>query len=89
MRCFTWKPFEIKLEKQQKLLTLMKKFKDLFDGTLGRWNKELVKVVKLKANATSYHIRLYPIPRCHAETLKIEVDGLVAIGVFKKISRFE
>jgi hypothetical protein len=34
----------LELEKQQKLLSLLTKFKDLFDGTLGKWNKEPVKL---------------------------------------------
>jgi hypothetical protein len=42
------------LEKQQKLLTLLTKFKDLFDGTLGKWNEEPVKL-ELKEDATPYH----------------------------------
>jgi hypothetical protein len=30
----------IEVEKQQKLLALLRKFEDLFDGTLGKWNEE-------------------------------------------------
>jgi hypothetical protein len=67
----------LKVEKQQKLLTLLCKFEDLFDGTLGKWNKEPIKL-ELKANATPYHARPFPIPtRCHGETLKMEVNRLV------------
>jgi gag-polyprotein putative aspartyl protease len=34
----------LELEKQQKLLALRTKFEDLFDGTLGKWNEEPVKL---------------------------------------------
>jgi hypothetical protein len=76
----------LELEKQQKLLTLLKRFEDLFDGMLGKWNEESVKL-ELKEDATPYHARPFPIPRCHAETLKMEVDRLVEIGVLKKVNR--
>jgi hypothetical protein len=60
----------LELEKQQKLLALLTKFEDLFDGTLGKWNEEPVKL-ELKEGSTPYHARPFPIPRCHAETLKM------------------
>jgi hypothetical protein len=72
----------LEVEKQQKLLALLRKFEDLFDGTLGKWNEKPIKL-ELKADATLYHARPFPIPRCHAETLKMEVDRLVEIGVLK------
>jgi hypothetical protein len=78
----------LEVEKQQKLLALLRKFKDLFDGTLGKWNEEPIKL-ELKANATPYHAIPFPIPRCHTETLKMEVDQLVEIGVLKKVNRSE
>ena len=33
--------------------------------------------------------RPYPIPKWHADTLKMEVDRLVQIGVLKKVNRSE
>jgi hypothetical protein len=47
--------FHLKLEKQQKLLALLTKFQDLFDGMLGKWNEEPVKL-ELKEDATPYHV---------------------------------
>jgi hypothetical protein len=44
----------LELEKQQKLLALLTKFEDLFNGTLGKWNEEPVKL-ELKEGATPYH----------------------------------
>jgi hypothetical protein len=42
----------LEVEKQQQLLTLLRKFEDLFNGTLGKWNEEPIKL-ELKADATS------------------------------------
>ena len=75
------------LERQQ-LLNLLNQYADLFDGTLGRWNLEPVDL-ELKPDASPYHARPYPIPKCHADTLKMEVDRLVQIGVLKKVNRSE
>ena len=73
---------------QEKLLALLNKYADLFDGTLGKWNLEPVEL-ELKDDASPYHARPYPIPKCHAETLRMEVDRLVEIGVLKKVNRSE
>jgi hypothetical protein len=50
----------LKVEKQQRLLTLLRKFEDLFDGTLNKWNEEPIKL-ELKADATPYRARSFPI----------------------------
>jgi hypothetical protein len=60
----------------------------LFDGTLGKWNQDPIKL-ELKEGATPYHARPFPIPKCHTETLKMEVERLVEIGVLKKVNRLE
>jgi hypothetical protein len=70
------------------LFDLLDKYSDLFDGTLGKWNEEPVKL-ELKEGATPYHARPFPVPKCHAETLKMEVERLVEIGVLKKVNRSE
>jgi hypothetical protein len=64
------------------LFDLLDKFSDLFDGTLGKWNQDPIKL-ELKEGATPYHAQPFPIPKCHAETLKMEVERLVEIGVLK------
>ena len=78
----------LEFQQQQKLLALLRKYEGLFDGTLGKWNEEPVKI-ELKEDATPYHARPFPIPRCHADTLKMEVERLVEIGVLKKVNRSE
>ena len=73
---------------RKQLLTLLNKYAELFDGTLGEWNLEPVEL-ELKPDATPYHARPYPIPKCHSETLRMEVDRLVEIGVLKRVNRSE
>ena len=50
------------LQKQKKLLELLTKFEELFDGTLGDWNTEPVSF-ELKEGAKPYHDRPFPLPR--------------------------
>ncbi len=64
------------------LLTLLLKFKELFDGMLGDW-KLLPVSFELKEGAKPYHGRPYPIPKIHKATLMKEIECLVAIGVLK------
>ena len=76
------------LEERRQLLALLNKYSDLFDGTLGKWKLEPVEL-ELKEGATPYHARPYPIPKCHYDTLRMEVDRLEEIGVLKRVNRSE
>jgi RNase H-like domain found in reverse transcriptase len=78
----------LQYQQQRKLFDLLNKFSHLFDGTLGKWNQDPIKL-ELKEGATPYHAQPFPIPKCHAETLKMEVERLVEIGVLKKVNRSE
>ena len=71
---------------QQKLLQLLDKYKSLFDGTIGLWKNKLVKI-ELKEGATHYHARRYTIPKVYEQTLRLEVERLVRIGVLKRVNR--
>jgi hypothetical protein len=64
------------------LLTLLFRFEELFDGTLGGW-KLLPVSFKLKEGAKQYHGRPYPIPKIHKATLMKEINCLTSIGVLK------
>ena len=64
---------------QQKLLQLLGKYKSLFDGTLGLWKNQLVKI-ELKEGATPYHARSYTIPKAYEQTLRLEVERLEKLG---------
>ena len=72
-------------DERQKLKTLLETFEDLFDGTLGKWKEDPIKI-EMKMDAEPYHVRPYPIPKIHSETLKMEVTRLVEIGVLKKVN---
>ncbi len=58
----------------------------MFDGTLGLWKDELVKI-ELKEGATPYHARSYTVPKAYEQTLRLEVERLVKIGVLKRVNR--
>ena len=73
---------------QDKLLQLLRKYEDLFDGTLGQY-KGGEYDIELKADATPYHARPFPVPKVHERTLKVEVERLCEIGVLKKVNRSE
>ena len=75
-------------DEQQELHELLSKYKDLFDGTLGKFTGKPYDI-KLKPNVTPQHVRSFPVPKLHELTLKTELDRLVKIGVLKKVNRSE
>ena len=75
-------------EKQNKLYLFLKRFENMFDGTLGTYTGSTYRI-DLKKDAKPYHARPFPIPRIHEETLKKEVERLVKIGVLKRINNSE
>ena len=68
---------------RNKLLRLLMKYGELFDGTLGDWQTKSVSF-DLKPGAKPYHGRAFPIPHIHLATLKEEVKMLVELGVLKE-----
>ena len=74
--------------KQNKLLQLLRKYEQMFDGTLGNYTGSKYKI-ELKENIAPYHAKPFPIPKIHEPTLKKEVERLVKIGVLKKINNSE
>ena len=52
---------------QEKLLKLLTKFEDLFDGTLGDWETKLVSL-KLKKGAKPYHDSPFWTPKAHKKS---------------------
>jgi hypothetical protein len=65
---------------------LLIKYKDQFDGTLGKWNSTPYDI-KLKECAEPYHARALPVPKIHELTLKKELDRLCTLQVLKKVNR--
>ena len=68
---------------QSKLLELLIKFEDLFDGTLGDFKTQPVRF-HLKDGERPYHGKPYPIPQSRLAVIKKEVKRLVDIGVLKR-----
>ena len=52
---------ELTVEQKDQLETLLRKYESLFDGQLGRWQGQEVKL-ELKEGAKPYHLRAYNIP---------------------------
>ena len=73
---------------KEKLLALLKKYKTLFDGTLGRWKGSPYKI-NTKEGAMSHHERPFPVPKIHELTLKSDIDRLVRAGILRKVNRSE
>ena len=75
-------------DEQKLLLKLLRKYEDMFDGTLGNYTGSDYKI-ELQEGVKPYHAKPFPIPRIHEETLRKEVDRLVEIGVLKRINNSE
>ena len=73
---------------QRMLLSLLQRYEELFDGTLGTWKGEPYNI-DLKPDVTPYHARAFPIPRIHLQTLKTEVERLCEAKVLKRVNRSE
>jgi transposase InsO family protein len=71
---------------QKSLLKLLKKYEDLFDGTLGTFTGKPYDI-KLKDNVEPHHARPFPVPKIHELTLKSELDRLVELNVLKRVNR--
>jgi hypothetical protein len=55
------------------LLGLLRKYENLFDGTLGNFETSEVKL-NLKKDANPYHAKAFPVPKNHHDTLKHEIE---------------
>jgi hypothetical protein len=63
---------------RNKLLLLLRKYEHMFDGTLGDFETSEVKF-NLKEDAKPYHAKAFPVPKIHHDTLKHEIERLVAL----------
>ena len=70
---------------REKLLSLLLRYEELFDGTLGDWNRPPISI-ELKEGAKPYHGRPYPVAQVHKATLIKEIIRLCSIGVLKRQS---
>jgi hypothetical protein len=71
---------------QESLLKLLKKYEDLFEGTLGTFTGTPYDI-KLKDNVELHHARPFPVPKIHELTLKSELDRLCELNVLKRVYR--
>jgi hypothetical protein len=70
---------------QGKLLTLLKKYEDLFDGTLGTFTGA-PHDIKLKDDVEPHHARPFPVPKIHELTLRSELDRSCDLNVLKRVN---
>jgi len=75
-------------EEQKQLNFLLKRYEDLFDGQLGKWNGPPINF-ELKEGAKPCHAKPFPIPKSLEEATKKECERLCKIGVLRKINRSE
>ena len=76
-------------EEKQKLLTLLQRYEQLFDGTVGTWNTDPVDLTLKDPSCKPYHAKAYPVPHSQEQKLKEEVARLCKQGILKKINRSE
>jgi len=75
------------IEKKQ-LYKLLSKYEDLFDGKLGCWKNNPVKL-EMKEGEKPHNSRYYPMPKIHKEMFRKELKRLVEIGVLEPIEGSE
>ena len=75
----------LKDKHQNSLLELLWKYKNIFDGTLGKYTDSDY-TIELKEEVKPYNAKPFPIPKIHELTLKKEVDRSIKIGALKKVN---
>ena len=73
---------------QEMLYELLKKYEDIFDGTLGQWRTEPV-TFELKEGAVPHSQRHFPVPHIYKETFKKELDRLESLDVLERVQQSE
>jgi hypothetical protein len=68
---------------REKLLSLLLKYEELFDGMLGDWNLPPVSFEIKEEGMKPYHGRAYPILQIHKAVLMKEIDRLCSVGELK------
>ena len=76
-------------EEQRQLLMLLKKYEDLFDGSLGTWKTDPIQLELKDPNVKPYHAKPYPVPYSQEKRLKEEIKRLCEYGVLRKINNSE
>jgi hypothetical protein len=79
---------ELDEHQQNKLLSLLKDFEYLFDGTLGKWNTDPIDI-ETNPDQKPSSARYYPVPKINKATFKKELKGIVEIGVLTPVQQSE
>ena len=80
---------QLNKEEQEKLLVLLQKYENLFDGTVGTWKTAPVELHLRDPNCVPYHAKAYPVPHSQEQKLKEEVERLCQQGILRKVNRSE
>ena len=75
---------QMNAEERTQLLSLLEDLEDLFDGTLGDWSTEPIKL-EPKPGSKPFNSRYYPVPRINKETFCKGIKRLVEIGVLTSV----
>src|SRR5210317_31283 len=79
---------ELNNSERKELLSLLNKYQNLFDGSLGEWQTQPIKI-ELKLEAKPYRARPYPVSQSQEQKLKDEVERLCKWGILKKCNNSE
>src|SRR5210317_2534873 len=79
---------KINSSEREEVLSLLNKYQNLFDGSLGEWQTQPIKI-ELKLEAKPYNARPYPVPQSQEQKLKNEVERLCKWGILKKCNNSE
>jgi len=80
---------KLSLSQKATLLKLLKKFKTLFDGSLGTWETKPVELQLKDPNTKPVYIKPYPVPKSREVQLKEECKRLVQQGILRKVNHSE
>jgi hypothetical protein len=72
------------VEEQHQLKTLLQKYENLFDGTLGEFTTEPISPQLMDPNCKPIHARAYTVPRSVEQLLRKEIVRLVDIGILEE-----
>ena len=67
---------ELSVEEKEELLSCLKEYEELIDGSLGTWQSEPLHL-ELKPDAKPYHAKAYGVPFSQEAKLREEVNRLV------------
>ena len=83
------KCLDLTKEEKERLENLLKKYEELFNGTLGSWNTEPVELELKEEGTKPVQMRPYPVPQSHERKLREEINRLCELGVLRKVNRSE